>query len=286
MAELGKADGWVNLARVYQREGRIPDALEALEKAAAHPKPAAPWVINWLTGQINERNGLLDEAIASYESVLATRIPDRGFDFSRDYEVINALGTVLYARARQEPRESPARRDFLRRAIAAYRRTLAIDTENVAAHYGLGLAYADLAARGRARQPRRPRGTSPAAGRPDRPRRSSPARSGRRAPSVDPKFASRRGHSSSPRRSREFVERPRPEFGSRLEPLHEVVERLGPAWDAETDPAAQAALARALEVTHKALHATAQARRDRRGPRRGRSPGATTRPPTRTPSRS
>ena len=110
MAELGKADGWVNLARVYQREGRIPDALKALEKAASHPKPAAPWVINWLTGQINERNGLLDEAIANYESVLATKIPDRGFDFSGDYEVINSLGTVLYSRSRQEPLDSPERR--------------------------------------------------------------------------------------------------------------------------------------------------------------------------------
>src|SRR5262249_11508331 len=49
VADLGQADGWVNLARVYQREGRIPDALAALEKAANHePKPTAPWVINWL----------------------------------------------------------------------------------------------------------------------------------------------------------------------------------------------------------------------------------------------
>ena len=39
VAELGRADGWVNLARVYQREGRIPDALAALEKAANHKEP-------------------------------------------------------------------------------------------------------------------------------------------------------------------------------------------------------------------------------------------------------
>ena len=92
VAELGHADGWVNLARVYQREGRIPDALAALEKAANHKEPAAPWVINWLTGQINASNGLLDEAIASFESVLATKIPERKFDFSTDYRVINDLG--------------------------------------------------------------------------------------------------------------------------------------------------------------------------------------------------
>ncbi len=29
VAELGRADGWVNLARVYQKEGRIPEALAA-----------------------------------------------------------------------------------------------------------------------------------------------------------------------------------------------------------------------------------------------------------------
>ena len=41
VADLGVADGWVNLGRVYQKEGRIPEALAALEKAAAHEKPAA-----------------------------------------------------------------------------------------------------------------------------------------------------------------------------------------------------------------------------------------------------
>ena len=45
-----------------------------------------------------------------------------------------------------------------------------------------------------------------------------------------------------------------PSTARRLEPLHEVVERLGPAWASEPDPEAQAALARALEVTHKNLH--------------------------------
>ena len=63
VAELGFADGWTNLARVYIREGRIPDALDALDKASKHAKPSAPWVIAWLSAQIDERNGFLDEAI-------------------------------------------------------------------------------------------------------------------------------------------------------------------------------------------------------------------------------
>ena len=127
VAELDQADGWVNLARVYQREGRIPDALAALEKAASHKEPAAPWVINWLTGQINASNGLLDEAIASFESVLATKIPERKIRLQHSIiEVINELGAALYARRASSCRStSPERRDYLKKAIAAYRRTLA-----------------------------------------------------------------------------------------------------------------------------------------------------------------
>ena len=107
MAELGVADGWVNLGRVYQKEGRIPEALAALEKAAKHEKPAAPWVINWLSGQINARNGAFDEAIESFQSVLATKIPERKIDLSLDYEVNNELAFAFYARAMQEPSIEP-----------------------------------------------------------------------------------------------------------------------------------------------------------------------------------
>ena len=103
VAELGKADGWVNLARVYHAsEGRIPDALAALEKAARTRSRRPPGSSTGSTGQINERNGYLDEAIAKYRDVLATKIPERGFDFSRDYEVLDAL-------ARPSVRPLPAR---------------------------------------------------------------------------------------------------------------------------------------------------------------------------------
>ena len=107
VADLGSADGWVNLARVYQREGRIAEALVALEKAAQHEKPSAPWVINWLSGQINARNGALDEAIQSFQSVLSTKIPERKIDLSLDYEVNNELGFAFYGRAMQEQAAEP-----------------------------------------------------------------------------------------------------------------------------------------------------------------------------------
>lgn len=51
-----------------------------------------------------------------------------------------------------------------------------------------------------------------------------------------------------------FMDGPRPRYESRLEPLHDVVEILGPAWDRETDDRVRAAMAHALEVTHRRLH--------------------------------
>jgi tetratricopeptide (TPR) repeat protein len=252
VADLGVADGWINLARVYTREGRIPEAREALEKATAHSQLAAPWVINWLTGQINDRNGLLDEAIASYEAVLGTRIPARGFDFSGDYEVLNALGASLYARARLEPAGGTARDEDLRRAIAAYRRTLAIDSENVAAHFGLSLAYADLTRSVNlsdmpsTRYDRRPGGSL------DEEFLAQAAAA--TEPSINPKLRAA-GALAVAATIPKFSAMPPIPFGSRLEPLHAVVERLGPAFDIENDPAARAALAKALEAAHRSLHA-------------------------------
>ena len=251
VAELGRADGWVNLARVYQREGRIPEALSALEKAAAHKEPAAPWVINWLTGQINASNNQLEEAVTSFEAVLKTRIPERKFDFSLDFLVIDEMASALYTLARPLPIKSLERKEWLKKAIAAYHRTLDIDSEDVGAHYGLGLAFGD-----------------PAWG--DRTRDNSEAPAAPAAAGVDPDeliklaaFVADRKTEPTLRRDRaldlarlvtRFMKGPRPRFQSRLEPLHDLTATLGPVWEQEGDGDVQGAIGRALEVTHKALH--------------------------------
>ncbi len=249
VAELGKADGWVNLARVYLREGRIPDALQVLEKAANHKQPAAPWVINWLTGQINDRNGMLDEAIANYESVLATKVPARGFDFSLDYEVLNALATASYSRARIEPIGSATRKDFLTKTIAAYRRTIAIDSENVPAHYGLGLAYGDPSWKTEPAVPKPT--TAPAEGKTvERILELSEAVADATKPAAT---RTAQAWELVTLVDRLMKEAP-PAFGSRLEPLHKAAERLGPVWENEGDAGLRFVLAEALESTHKTLH--------------------------------
>ena len=90
---------------------------------------------------------VLDQAIQDFRSILEDRYPEldkRNFDFSKDYEVINELGQTLFERAKQE-RGNPARqREFFNQAIERYKKTLELDSENVAAHYNLALIYGQI----------------------------------------------------------------------------------------------------------------------------------------------
>ncbi len=144
---LGRPDGPLNLARVLHKEGRLDEAAQALRRASA--ASAAPWTVAWMNGLVNKENGHLDEAIANFTAALDATSPElaaRGFDFSRDYEVLNELGLTLFERAKQErgAARADARRALLERAVATFERTLAIDSENVTAHYALGVIHADL----------------------------------------------------------------------------------------------------------------------------------------------
>jgi tetratricopeptide (TPR) repeat protein len=145
--KLGRADGPLNLARVYYKEGRLDDAVAALQRAAAFDPPAPRWTIAWLNGLVSKANGHLDSAIENFRSILEDRYPElekRKFDFSKDYEVINELGQTYVERAKQE-RSAPERyREFLGLAVEQFNKTLALDSENLTAHYNLALIHEAL----------------------------------------------------------------------------------------------------------------------------------------------
>src|SRR5262249_46463101 len=139
---------------------------------------------------------------------------------------------------------------FLLRALKAYRRTLAIDSENVAAHYGLGLIYNELGRDGSA-DASDPRKGDPIYSLPDD---WSKAIADVVAPQRDVNERVRSVRSLLNQGVEKVVTGPRNHDDSRLEPLYEVVDKVGPLTEADQPPALRAALARLLESTHKSLH--------------------------------
>ena len=74
-------------------------------RPTAFDPPAPRWTVAWFNGKVNKENGFLDKAISEFRSILEDRYPEldeRGFDFSKDYEVINELGQTLMERAKME----------------------------------------------------------------------------------------------------------------------------------------------------------------------------------------
>ena len=153
--ELGRFDGPLNLSRVYLGEGRLDEAVEAIHRASqATDPPAPPWTLAWFSGQVNLQQGRLTEAAQNFRSILETKVPERGFDFSLDYTVSNALGGVLFDQARRIRGESRAdeRTALLEEAVQWFERTLELDVEDVTAHYNLQQLYQALGDAERARK--------------------------------------------------------------------------------------------------------------------------------------
>jgi len=153
---LGRADGPLNLARVYYKEGRLDDAVAALQRAMKSDPPAPRWTVAWFNGLVNKQNGFLDKAITEFRSILEDQDPkiiERGFDFSKDYEVINELGQTLFERSKLE--RGDGKRALLEQAKERFENTLALDSENLTAHYNLAQIHMQLGDKKKAEEHRK-----------------------------------------------------------------------------------------------------------------------------------
>ena len=150
--KLGRYDGSLNLARVLLKEGRNDEAVAALRRSSECDDPAPPsWTLAWLTGMANRQQGRLPEAAENFRSVVEDITPEmrqRGFDFGLDYRVVNLLGITQFDLATREFARGESGladgRALLEEAITTFHKVLAIDSENVTAHYNLHRAYAQL----------------------------------------------------------------------------------------------------------------------------------------------
>ncbi len=146
---LGRSDGPMNLTRVLFQEGRLDDAAAALARAETMEPPAPPWTRAWYSARIKREFGDLDGAIADLTALAETRFQDardRGFDFSRDYRMLNELARTLYERARYERGEQrrAARIAILLHAKVRLDQVLAEDPEYASAHHNLSLVLNEL----------------------------------------------------------------------------------------------------------------------------------------------
>lgn len=142
--ELGRFDGPLNLARVQFTEGDLDGATESLHRAATMEPLPPSWTHSWLSGIVNRQQGNLDAAAESLRNVLETKIVERGFDFSLDYEVRNQLGLTLvdlFQRAEVQG-DSDASERLLAEAEIHFEKVLEVDSENVTAHANLAEIFA------------------------------------------------------------------------------------------------------------------------------------------------
>jgi tetratricopeptide (TPR) repeat protein len=116
------ADGWTNIGRVRVAEGNLEGAREVLQRALAlKPELASA---NYFYARVFKAEGDYDKAAKHLQRALTP--------YPRDRVVRNELGRVRFLQRRYLD------------AVREFRKTLAIDPEDLAAHYNLMLSYNGL----------------------------------------------------------------------------------------------------------------------------------------------
>jgi tetratricopeptide (TPR) repeat protein len=118
----GYADGWVNVARARIQEGSMADAETVLRKALEIDPGLAK--THFFLGTALKSLGRYDEAITHLETASSK--------YPRDRVVLNQLGRVLFLKRR------------FKESVEVLNRVLAIDPEDLQAHYNLMLSYQGL----------------------------------------------------------------------------------------------------------------------------------------------
>jgi len=115
-------DGWVNIGRAALQEGDVARARTVLEKALAiNPKLART---NFFYGSLMKVAGDYDQAATHFQIVLV--------QYPRDRVALNNLGRVLFLQRKYAD------------AVKVLQQVLAVDPEDLQAHYNLMLCYNGL----------------------------------------------------------------------------------------------------------------------------------------------
>src|SRR5437660_1005662 len=115
-------DGWLNIGRAALQEGDLPRARTVLEKALAlNPNLART---NFFYGSLMKSTGDYDQAASHFQIVLA--------QYPHDRVALNNLGRILFLQRKYTD------------AVKVLQQALAVDPEDLQAHYNLMLCYNGL----------------------------------------------------------------------------------------------------------------------------------------------
>jgi tetratricopeptide (TPR) repeat protein len=115
-------DGWVNIGRASLQEGDLPRARTVLEKALAlNPQLART---NFFYGSLMKSTGDYEQAVSRFQIVLA--------QYPHDRVALNNLGRVFFLQRKYAD------------AVQVLHQVLAVDPEDLQAHYNLMLCYNGL----------------------------------------------------------------------------------------------------------------------------------------------
>jgi len=115
-------DGWLNIGRAALQEGDLPRARTVLEKALAlNPNLART---NFFYGSLMKSTGDYDQAASHFQIVIA--------QYPHDRVALNNLGRILFLQRKYTD------------ALKILQQALAVDPEDLQAHYNLMLCYNGL----------------------------------------------------------------------------------------------------------------------------------------------
>ena len=115
-------DGWLNIGRAALQEGDLPRARTVIEKALAlNPKLART---NFFYGSLMKSTGDYDQAASHFQIVLA--------QYPHDRVALNNLGRILFLQRKYTD------------GVKVLQQVLAVDPEDLQAHYNLMLCYNGL----------------------------------------------------------------------------------------------------------------------------------------------
>ncbi|MCF6300851.1 MAG: tetratricopeptide repeat protein, partial [Proteobacteria bacterium] len=137
VVQLNRAEGWVNLARTWIKQGLLDKAAMALDKASAMGDFKYPWQLNYFSGLINYQNGQVKAAIDDFRKVLSgeyIEAQQAGFDFSKDYRFITLIAQAYMQMSKLDENNDEY---WLKEAESSYKQVLEMNPEWPEAYYGL-----------------------------------------------------------------------------------------------------------------------------------------------------